>query len=51
MFGTQMLYYDGTMGVVETGKMIEVSENWVEVATRKSVEILNLDFIQNIRLK
>ncbi len=41
----------GTMGVSVTGKIIEVNENWIEVQTRKGVEILNLDFIQNIRLK
>jgi len=41
----------GTMGVSVTGKIIEVNENWIEVETRKGVEILNLDFIQNIKLK
>ena len=41
----------GTMGVSVTGKIIEVRENWIEVQTRKGVEILNLDFIQHIRLK
>ena len=41
----------GTMGVSVTGKIIEVNDNWIEVQTRKGVEILNLDFIQNIKLK
>lgn len=41
----------GTMGVSVTGKIIEVRENWIEVQTKKGVEILNLDFIQNIKLK
>ena len=41
----------GTMGVSVTGKIIEVNENWIEVQTKKGAEILNLDFIQNIKLK
>ena len=41
----------GSMGVSVTGKIVEVNENWVEVDTKKGIEILNLDFIQNIKIK
>ena len=41
----------GNMGVSVKGKIVEVNENWVEVETKSGSEILNLDFIQNIKIK
>lgn len=41
----------GSMGVNVTGRITEVNENWIEIETKKSKEIVNLDFIQNISIK
>lgn len=41
----------GALGKSITGKIIEINENWIEVETKKGNEIMNLDFIQNIKLK
>jgi NMD protein affecting ribosome stability and mRNA decay len=41
----------GTMGVSVKGTILEVNENWLEVQTNRGIEVLNLDFIQNIKLK
>ena len=41
----------GNMGVSVRGKIVEVNENWVEVETKSGSEIINLDFIQNIKIK
>lgn len=41
----------GSMGVNVTGKITEVNENWIEIDTNKGKEIINLDFIQNIKIK
>ncbi len=41
----------GNMGVSAKGKIVEVNENWVEVETKSGIEIINLDFIQNIKVK
>ena len=45
------LYATGAIGVnVETGKIIEVNGNWVEVETKKGMELINVQFIQCIKL-
>lgn len=41
----------GSMGINVTGRITEVNENWIEIETKKSKEIVNLDFIQNISIK
>lgn len=41
----------GSMGATVTGEIVDIKENWIEVETRKGRQILNLDFIQLIRLK
>ena len=41
----------GAMGVKASGKIVQVNENWIEVQTKKGSEVINLDFIQYIKLK
>lgn len=41
----------GTLGTTVIGKIVEINENWIEVQTKKGNEIMNLDFIQNIKLR
>lgn len=43
------IYSNGLTGV--TGKITEVNENWVEVQTKKGIEVINLDFIQKIKIR
>lgn len=32
------------------GKILEVKENWIEVETKKDIQIINADFIQSIKM-
>ncbi|CAH2213250.1 conserved protein of unknown function [Tepidibacter aestuarii] len=41
----------GTFGVNVVGKIINISENWIEIETKKGNELINSEFIQNIKLK
>ena len=41
----------GTMGVNATRKILQVNENWIELETRRGSEIINLEFIQRIKIK
>lgn len=41
----------GSMGVSIVGTIIEVVDNWVEVVTKKGTEMINLDFVQKLKLK
>ena len=34
-----------------TGEIMGVSENWLEVETKKGKELINAEFIQSIRIK
>jgi hypothetical protein len=40
----------GSYGTTITGKLLEVKENWVEVETRKGNELINAEYIQNIKI-
>ncbi|MBW9148104.1 hypothetical protein K2F40_03815 [Clostridium sp. CM028] len=45
------IFATGGLGLnVETGKIIEVNGNWVEVETKKGMELINVRFIQCIKL-
>jgi len=41
----------GSYGTNIEGTILEVNENWIEVQTRKGKELINADFVQNIRVK
>ena len=41
----------GTLGSNITGRIIEVKDNWVEVDTKKGKAMLNLDYVQNIKVE
>lgn len=41
----------GSFGTNVEGKIVDVNENWLEVETRKGKELINADFIQNIKVK
>ncbi len=41
----------GSFGTNVVGKIVDVKENWIVVETRKGQQLVNADFIQNIRLK
>ena len=40
----------GTLGTEIKGKIIDVSENWIEIEVKKGKEIVNAEFIQNIKI-
>jgi len=41
----------GSMGISLVGVILDVKDNWIEVETKKGNEMVNLDFVQNIKLK
>jgi len=41
----------GSFGTNVEGKILDVIENWLEVDTRKGKELINAEFIQNIKIK
>jgi hypothetical protein len=41
----------GSMGATITGKIVNINENWLEVETRKGMELINADYIQSIKIK
>jgi hypothetical protein len=40
----------GSFGTNVVGKIIEVNENWIEIQTKKGIEIINAEFIQSIKV-
>ena len=40
----------GSFGTSLVGKIINVTENWLEVETRKGIELINAEFIQSIKI-
>lgn len=41
----------GTFGVSVVGKIININGNWIEIETKKGNQLINSEFIQNIKLK
>lgn len=41
----------GTFGVNVTGVIKEIQDNWIEIETKKGKELINSEFIQNIKIK
>lgn len=41
----------GSYGTTVVGKIVNVNENWIEVETKKGIELVNADFIQSIKIK
>jgi predicted secreted protein len=41
----------GSYGTTTSGKIIDVKENWIELETQKGIELMNADFVQNIKVK
>jgi len=48
--GKNCIIYTGSFGTNVMGKIIEVNENWIEVETKKNVELINVEYVQNIRI-
>ena len=40
----------GTYGTNLTGKIVDVNENWIEVETKKGIELINAEFVQSIKI-
>lgn len=41
----------GSFGVNVVGTIVDIKDNWVEVETKKGIELLNVEFIQSIKSK
>ena len=40
----------GAFGTNVIGKIVDVNENWIEIETKKGVELINAEFIQSIKV-
>ncbi len=40
----------GSYGTTTSGKILDVTENWIEIETRKGIELMNAEFVQNIKV-
>lgn len=40
----------GSYGSTTAGKIIDVKENWIELETKKGIELMNAEFVQNIKV-
>ncbi len=41
----------GSYGTTTNGKILDVKENWIELETHKGIELMNAEFVQNIKVK
>jgi hypothetical protein len=48
--GKKCKVYSGSFGASVEGELKELEDNWLEVSTSKGVELVNIDFIQNIKV-
>lgn len=49
--GENCIISTGTFGIRVEGKITDVNENWIEVETKKGNELINSQFIQNVKIK
>ena len=47
--GKNCLISSGTLGTNVSGKIINVSENWIEVEGKGGNELINAEFVQSIK--
>ncbi|MFZ7121326.1 MAG: DUF6897 domain-containing protein [Eubacteriaceae bacterium] len=40
----------GSYGSVLSGEIISVNENWIEISTKKGMEVINAEFIHSIKI-
>jgi len=40
----------GSFGTNVIGKIIDVNENWIEIETKKGIELINAEFVQSIKI-
>lgn len=48
--GKKCKVYSGSFGTSVKGQLKDLEDNWLEVETSKGVELVNIDFIQNIKV-
>lgn len=41
----------GSYGTTVVGRIVNINENWIEVETKKGIELVNAEFIQSIKIK
>jgi hypothetical protein len=40
----------GSYGSNVTGRILEIKDNWIEVETYKGLELINAEFVQNVKV-
>lgn len=49
--GKNCVVSTGTFGINVIGIMREIKDNWIELETKKGKELINCEFVQNIKIK
>ncbi|MBN2259736.1 MAG: hypothetical protein JW702_04290 [Clostridiales bacterium] len=49
--GKKCQIYTGSFGISVTGKIVRLFDNWIEIKTKKGTELINIEFVQNIKIK
>ncbi|WP_461204957.1 DUF6897 domain-containing protein [Clostridium sp. DL1XJH146] len=49
--GTTCTISTGSFGTALVGEIITINENWIEVQTKKGIELINAEFVQSIKIK
>jgi len=40
----------GSYGSTVSGRILDIKDNWIEVETRKGIEIINAEFVQTLKI-
>lgn len=48
--GSTCMFSTGTLGANATGTILDVQENWVEIQTKKGIQVINAEFVQQIKV-
>jgi len=48
--GSKVRLSTGSYGISVEGKITGLTENWLEVETKKGTELINCEYIQNIKI-
>jgi len=50
LIGKKCKISTGSYGASVNGIIIEVNENWIEVETKKGLELVNTEFVQSLKI-
>jgi hypothetical protein len=48
--GKNCILSNGSFGASVIGKIVDVNENWVEIETKKGNQLINIEYVQSIKV-